>query len=198
MVDEGWTVDERGMPRITKLLPPALLACLALTVPASAAAAPCANDALIPNAANLASVKKATLCLLNNERTSRGLARLSANGQLGKVATSYSANMVRHEFFDHVSPTGSTLNTRVRGATSYLRSSVRSWALGENLAWGSGVRATPKQIHRSWMNSPAHRHNILDRRFRHVGIGIATGAPADVGSQPAATYTTNFGVRVLR
>lgn len=185
------------MHRIALLLLPALLGCIALALPASASAAPCADATIVPAAANVASVKKATLCLLNSERTARGLPRLSSNGQLGKAAQSFSASMVRHGFFDHVSPGGSTLNARVRGGTSYLRGSVRSWALGENLAWGSGELATPRQIVRSWMNSSGHRRNILDRRFRHVGIGVATGAPdRDVQGQPAATYTTDFGTRV--
>lgn len=185
------------MARIAKLLSPALLACIALVMPASAsAAAPCANADIMPGAANIASVKKATLCLLNAQRTSRGLSRLSPDHQLARAAQRYSATMVSQRFFGHVSPSGSTLSSRVRGGTSYLRGRIRSWSLGENLAWGSGARATPREIVRSWMNSPGHRRNILDRRFRQIGIGVATGAPDAVGGRPAATYTTNFGTRV--
>jgi uncharacterized protein YkwD len=44
------------------------------------------------------------------------------------------------------------------------------------------------------MNSPGHRANILERRYREVGIGVATGAPR--GSwDAAATYATEFGFR---
>jgi uncharacterized protein YkwD len=46
------------------------------------------------------------------------------------------------------------------------------------------------------MGSEVHRDNILDDRFRHVGVGIVIGAPEDVRGRPAATYTTDFGVRV--
>lgn len=187
------------MERIAKLLSPALLVCVALALPASAsAAAPCAKADIIPSAANLASVKKATLCLVNAERRNRGLSKLRSDRQLGKAAQRFSASMVRHGFFDHVSPSGSTLDSRVRRGTRYLRGSIQSWSLGENIAWGSGERATPRQIVRSWMNSSGHRRNILDRRFRHIGIGVAPGAPDEVRGQPAATYTTDFGVRVLR
>lgn len=195
------------MERSARLLLPALMGCVALAFAAPASAAkPCTNAATMPGMANLAAIKKATLCLLNNERSSRRIPRLSSNAQLAKAAQGFSASMVRDGFFGHVSPTGSTLSTRVRGGTSYLRGPVRSWSLGENLAWGSGELATPQQIVRSWMNSSGHRRNILDRRFRHVGIGVATGAPggiatgaADgVGRGPAATYTTDFGVRLLR
>jgi uncharacterized protein YkwD len=196
VVDEPQAADHPGMARTAKLLFPALLAGIALALPATASAAPCADVDLIPSAANMASIKTATLCLLNRERTSRGLAPLTSNGQLGKVAQGYSASMVRQRFFDHVSPAGVTLSSRVRRSTNYLRGSIRSWSLGENLGWGSGELATPTRIHASWMNSSGHRRNILDRRFRHVGIGVAAGAPDGVQGRPAATYTTDFGVRV--
>jgi uncharacterized protein YkwD len=185
------------MARITSVLSTVLAASLALAVPAGAsAAAPCTDATLLPDATNILRTKAATLCLLNSERAARGLAPLAANGQLGKAAESYSATMVRQQFFDHVSPSGSTLKNRVRG-TSYLRGRIRSWSLGENIGWGSGVLASPQRIVNSWMSSPPHRRNILFRGFRHVGIGIVTGAPDDVEGLPAATYTTDFGHRTL-
>jgi uncharacterized protein YkwD len=183
------TVDGQRMAPIVKLLACAVLSCIALPLPASASAATCANADLVPDASNIAGAKTATLCLLNAERSARGLSRLTSDGQLGKAAQRYSASMVRQRFFDHVSPSGSTLDSRVRRGTSYLRGGVRGWSLGENIAWGAGD-------HRSWMRSSGHRRNILDRRFRHIGIGVATGAPGDVQGQPAATYTTDFGSRV--
>jgi uncharacterized protein YkwD len=184
------------MARIANVLSTALLVSIALVVPASAsAAAPCADGTLMPDSANSVRIKTATLCLLNAERRRRGLAPLWANGQLGKAATNYSAAMVRLRFFDHVSPAGSTLKNRVRGGTSYLHGRIRSWSLGENIGWGSGELAMPQRIVGSWMGSTAHRRNILDRGFRHIGIGIATGAPDDVQGLPAATYTTDFGRR---
>jgi len=46
------------------------------------------------------------------------------------------------------------------------------------------------------MASPSHKRNILNRRFRHLGIGVALGAPVAVDH--AATYTTHFGRRTRR
>ena len=183
------------MARLATLLSPVLLTCIALALPAAATAAQCENAELMPGRGNVAQVKQATLCLLNAERRSHGLARLRSDGQLAKAARRFSALMVADRFFDHVSPAGSTLSSRVR-RTSYLRGRVRSWSLGENLAWGAGKRATPRSIVDAWMKSPGHRANILDERFRHIGVGVVIGAPQDVGSMPAATYTTDFGFRV--
>ncbi|HWI06805.1 MAG TPA: CAP domain-containing protein [Solirubrobacteraceae bacterium] len=185
-------------PTARNVLLPLLLACLALALPATASAARCANAEVVPTAANIAKVRSATLCLLNAERRSRGRGRLRSDPQLGKAAQRFSAQMVRAGFFGHVSPAGSTLSSRVRAGTSYLRGRVRTWSLGENLAWGAGERSTPRSIVRSWMDSPGHRDNILDKRFRHIGIGVVTGAPADTRGQAAATYTTDFGFRARR
>jgi uncharacterized protein YkwD len=103
--------------------------------------------------------------------------------------------MVRARFFDHTSPGGSTMVSRIK-ATSYLRDAVR-WTVGENLAWGTGAKATPRATVDAWMHSADHRANLLDRSFAEVGIGIAPGAPAELQADEAGgTYVTDFGRRV--
>ena len=98
--------------------------------------------------------------------------------------------MVRREFFDHVSPDGGTMTDRIR-ATGWF-ADARSYAYAENIAWGSGNPSTAKRIVRSWMNSPGHRHNILDGRYTELGVGVALGTPE---KHRGATYTTNFGFK---
>jgi uncharacterized protein YkwD len=151
----------------------------------------CANADLVPNAANGASIRSATLCLINVERRARGLRALRSNSRLRNAAQRYAEQMVRQSFFGHVSPAGSTVLQRIRKA-SYLKS-ARAYSVGENLAWGTRELATPRQTVRNWMNSPPHRRNMLDRGFREIGIGIAIGVPQ--GSDPGATYATEFGRR---
>jgi len=143
--------------------------------------------------ASRAQLLRGTLCLMNVERARRGLPQLRLNRRLSRAATRHSRDMVRRHYFSHDSLGGASFVDRVR-RTGYLRS-VRSWNLGENLAWGSGNRGTPEQIVRAWMKSPGHRSNILTGRFREVGIGVSAGAPVRVDGVPAATYTTNFGAR---
>jgi uncharacterized protein YkwD len=161
---------------------------------APASAKPCAGGDVTPTNANVAQASHATLCLLNHERVTHGLHRLHTSRKLRNAARSYSWAMVRNDFFDHVSPHGSTLLGRVR-KTAYL-ASAHGWALGENIAWGAGSLATPRQTVRAWMHSAGHRHNILTGRFREIGIGIAPGAPVRLPEgMAAATYTTDFGTR---
>ena len=172
----------------------ALLALVALLAPAAAQAQGCANANVRPTRANLEIVRAAVLCLHNAERARHGLPRLSENPRLRRAAARHTAHMVEARFFDHTSPAGSTMVDRIR-RTGYT-SGTRGWSIGENIAWGTGRLATAAQIQRSWMNSPGHRANILQRAFREIGIGIGTGVPVRVSaSQSGATYTADFGVR---
>ena len=195
------------MSSFRRVLAGTALASLSLALPSAAHAAKpvagssaksCRDARIVPNKRNAARVRTATLCLMNVERSSRGLRRLRVSRQLRKAATAYSRKMVRKRFFDHVGPGGSTMVSRIRKGTSYLSRRVTRWSLGENIGWGQRGLSTPQAMVRLWMDSPGHRANILSRRFRHVGIGVATGAPANVSRRRAATYTTNFGYRARR
>ncbi|HWV85069.1 MAG TPA: CAP domain-containing protein [Capillimicrobium sp.] len=166
------------------------LVALGFSTPASAQAACASAAAAVPQRGEIAAARAATLCLINRERRAHGLAPLKADRRLTRAATRYSRQMVRHGFFDHVGPGGSTMYQRVEAA-GYTR-----WrTLGENIAWGAGPLASPARIVASWMRSPGHRRTILDARLREVGVGIARGAPQWNGDMPAATYTTDFGAR---
>jgi uncharacterized protein YkwD len=129
-----------------------------------------------------------TLKLLNRERAQHGLPAFRLDSRLSTAAKRHAQDMVRRDYFSHDAPGGVDFVDRIR-RTGYAASS-----LGENLAWGSGSLASPASTVRSWMNSPGHRANILNRRFRAVGIGIAAGAPGYGGSN-SATYALEFGSR---
>ena len=137
-------------------------------------------------------IARSTVCLLNEERTGRGLGDLRLNPRLSDAARAHSSDMVTKHYFDHVSRGGRDVVDRLT-RTGYL-GAARSWIVGENLAWGSGGRSTPREIVKAWMNSSGHRQNILTGRFREIGIGVVVGTPAD-GAPEGATYTTTFGAR---
>ena len=169
-----------------------MLALSGLAASPAQAAGACASSSAEPGDASRKKVLRATLCLLNVERRSAGLPKLRLNKRLSRAARGHARSMVRDDYFSHDSRDGSSFVDRIR-RTGYLRSAQR-WTVGENLAWGSGGRATPKSIMESWMASPGHRQNILTRSFREIGIGVVFGAPTKVGA-PAATYATEFGAR---
>jgi uncharacterized protein YkwD len=161
---------------------------------ARAASERCSFADTPPGQAAPQDAQDATLCLMNAQRTARGLGRLRAQPALAAVATRYARQMVRQRFFDHTSPSGSTMVSRIK-STTYLHD-VASWRLGENLAWGTGPMATPRATVQAWMRSADHRANLLDRGFADVGIGIADGAPETLGDgEVGGTYVTDFGRR---
>ena len=170
----------------------ALAASAAISLAAAPAAQACQNADSVPSEATAPQLVRSTLCLLNGERSKRHMKRLRLNGHLSEAATHHASDMVRREYFSHDSTNGQSFVDRIK-RTGYLQS-ASSWYVGENLAWGANERSTPRSQLRAWMNSPGHRANILNRRFREIGLGLALGAP-EPGHRNAATYVNDFGAR---
>jgi uncharacterized protein YkwD len=154
------------------------------------AGANCENTDLAPASDNLRTVVASTLCLLNGERSDAGLGPLKQNPKLAAAAVEHSQEMVAKQYFDHTGKDGTDPVDRIR-KVGYIPS-VGLWTVGENLAWGTGTLATPKEIVAAWMKSQGHRENILRPQFKEIGFGVVPGNPrSDSGS--GATYTTTFG-----
>ena len=184
------------MPRRPAALLLAPLAALAMAAPAHAvstgtAVSACPSAASTPSSGSVEQAERTTLCLVNLERTSRGLRRLRDNGRLERAATRHSRDMVRRDFFSHTSLGGASMVDRIKD-TGYL-GRANGYSLGENIAWGTGSLGSPLKIVQGWMRSPGHRQNMLNPRFEELGVGIAPGAPG--GHSGGATYTTDFGAR---
>lgn len=154
------------------------------------AGAACENVEIAPATDNLDTVVAATLCLLNGERADKGLGPLAENARLAAAAGQHSREMVAEQYFDHAGKDGSDPVDRIRSA-GYIPN-VGDWTVGENLAWGTGALATPKEIVAAWMKSSGHRQNILRPQFKEIGFGVVTGNPRSKNGA-GATYTTTFG-----
>jgi uncharacterized protein YkwD len=179
--------------RLLSLLPILALAGAVLAAPAGAKPRPAACSAAHVAVISRATVQRAqdaTLCLLNRIRAQHHLPPLRLDRRLSHAARGHSHEMVRHRYFAHESPNGAPAYRRAVHA-HYLKVH-RSWSFGENIAWGGGSLAQPAAIVRMWMHSPPHRANILSRRFRDIGIGIAVGVPIHARFR-GATYTLDFG-----
>ena len=158
-----------------------------LVAAASASAVP-ADAAPAPACAHARPIV-ATLCLINQVRTERGMHRLRFDRRLGSAALRHSRDMAAHHYFSHTSRSGLSAADRI-AKTGWLRGREH-WMIGENLAWHVAP-AAPRSIVRAWLRSPAHRHILLEPLFRVVGIGVARGTPFG-GARGGATYTADFG-----
>jgi uncharacterized protein YkwD len=176
--------------KLTKTLVLTIALCLSFS---ASALANCGSAAGVDPAAPGASLRKArsaTLCLLNVERRRHHMRKLRFNHKLAVAGLRHARDMVSNQYFSHDAPSGQDFVDRIVKA-NYIPASA-SWVVGENLAWGDRSESTPREIVKAWMASPGHRHNILTRRFREIGIAIVVGAPVD-GVAQAATYATEFG-----
>jgi uncharacterized protein YkwD len=161
---------------------------LSLASPAGAQSQPQASRAqACPGAFSMPGrgANSTTLCLVNYERAVRGLAKVRLNPALAAAASRHSRDMAARNYFSHDTLGGGSFETRLLAA-HYMRPDG-AWSVGENLAWGTGVLSTPAATVESWMHSPAHRRNMLNAKFREIGVGVVTGS--------RAIYTADFGRR---
>jgi uncharacterized protein YkwD len=169
-----------------------------IAAPAGAAqgAGQCPGSMAIPSSGeDMTSAAGAIVCLVNIERTSRGVPALRRDGDLSQAARGHASDMARHNFFDHVSPNGDTLSDRLRHA-GYGRPGD-GWRAGEDLGWGTGGRATPNALVDAWLASPGHRRILLSGSYREIGVGVSGGAPiTSSAGLPGATYAMDLGTIV--
>jgi uncharacterized protein YkwD len=154
----------------------------------------CPGSGLSPTAANARKVAKATLCLIDIRRASRGRSQLRANSTLVHIADRQVLKMLHMDYFADIGPTGQTPLSLV-AASPYPKRGA--WfSVGQNLAWGTGEDTSPARIVAAWMTDPPHRKIMLDPRYRDAGVAALPATPAVVGTgEQGATYAMEFGVR---
>ena len=100
--------------------------------------------------------------LVNAERASYGLAPVGGEPRLTQAAETYAQVLTVNDWFSHVGPDGSTIVDRVT-ATGFPFDTQ----LGEVLAWGGDW--SPEGIVQAWMDSPAHREQLLEPVYARAG-----------------------------
>jgi uncharacterized protein YkwD len=156
--------------------------------------APCPNTELQPEPANVALVRAAVLCLINQERAEHSEGPLKLNRDLQLAAEEHDQELVSADYFAHVSPDGTTPVQRIT-ATGYIPGPSVGYVVGENLAWGTLGLATPQAIVSAWIASPGHLANILESQYADTGIAVVPAAPPSLADgEQGATYAQEFGV----
>jgi uncharacterized protein YkwD len=129
----------------------------------------------------LYATEKQMLTLHNNARKNYGLKPLCVHPALQKAARAHSKDMIQYHYFSHYSR-----GSNEAPCTRILRFGYAGSSCGENI----GYNATPEDLFLSWMRSSTHQRNILDGRFREIGIGAY---PGDYDDSEITMYTVDFG-----
>jgi uncharacterized protein YkwD len=142
----------------------------------------------------LGGLEAGLLYKLNRIRISHGLRPLHLNGELTQAASEHSDEMGSDGYFQHDSFDGTPFWKRI--GRFYPASGHGYWSVGENLLWSSADLG-PDDAFAEWMNSPPHRANILEPRWREVGVAVArfTSAGGVYDGRSVMIITTDFGVR---
>lgn len=119
---------------------------------------------------NAPAMQQELLSHLNAERKARGLPALKLSAKLDKAAQGHACDNARRMSISHTSSDGGTLKTRLRRAGYAFRTAAENTGRG----FASGARAV-----QWWMHSPKHKDNILLRKAREVGVGIAVSPAPD-------------------
>lgn len=151
------------MTRCRMLILGALVACLLL--PAAPASAGVSAEVQM--------VRKA-----NAYRAKHGLPKLRMSKSLMRSAERYSWRQLNGGYYGH--------SNRIQASGGFRR-------LGEILVYLRGREARVRHAFYQWLRSPGHRALIVDRNFRYVGAGRASGRFGGRGN--ATIWTMHFGAK---
>ncbi|MEJ2620559.1 MAG: CAP domain-containing protein, partial [Candidatus Thiodiazotropha sp.] len=119
---------------------------------------------------------KQMLTLVNNARAQtrscgtesfQAAPALAWNCQIENAATAHSRSMADNNYFNHTGQDGSSPGDRI-SAAGY------SWrTYGENIAAGY---QSAESVMEGWLNSPGHCSNLMNSRFKDIGVGVVNGS----------------------
>jgi uncharacterized protein YkwD len=103
----------------------------------------------------------------NIERENASLEPLLPNKILDQAAALRADDLFDNQYFEHDSPDGKSASDLVKNLDyGYL-------LIGENLALGNFT--DEQEIVSAWMESPGHRANILNGKYKELGVAIKEG-----------------------
>jgi uncharacterized protein YkwD len=169
-----FTAHSAPMPETSVMHERQTRLCLATLMTLALATGALARDAVAGRDSN-ATVRERVIDLVNAARSKSrrcGSERyaaappLRASRKLDDAAAGHARDMARGNFFDHRGRGGSQPRDRV------LRAGYEFRLTGENIAFGP---ETAEEVVAGWLDSPGHCANIMEPRFEHIGVGLATG-----------------------
>jgi uncharacterized protein YkwD len=103
----------------------------------------------------------------NTERLIANLYQLKENEKLNQAALAKAQDIIKNQYFAHNSPGGAgPAELAEQAGYDYLE-------IGENLAMGNFEN--DKAVVDAWMNSSGHRANILNSKYKEIGVAVLKG-----------------------
>lgn len=103
------------------------------------------------------------VAITNAKRTEAGLSTLTVQPALSAAAVAKGKHMCAEQYWSHISPKGVTPWVFIKDA------GYRYSVAGENLA--RDFSDTDSMVS-AWMASPTHKANIMNARYKDIGIGV--------------------------
>ncbi len=124
--------------------------------------------ALTPQQAYLSTITTNRIIqLTNEERKKVGASELIVNSKLSQAAQQKGQDMLKNQYFAHISPSGVT-------PWFWMKKAGYSYSVaGENLAIDFVDAET---VVKAWLHSPSHTSNMLNRDYTETGVAIVSGS----------------------
>ncbi|OGY37532.1 MAG: hypothetical protein A3E36_04670 [Candidatus Andersenbacteria bacterium RIFCSPHIGHO2_12_FULL_45_11b] len=122
---------------------------------------------LTPSEATLSTITTNRIIqLTNEERGNTGLPALAVNSKLAQAAQLKANDMLKNQYFAHISPTNVT-------PWHWMEQTGYSYEVaGENLAIDF---TQAEDVVSAWLASPKHKENMLRKDYTETGVAIASG-----------------------
>lgn len=125
--------------------------------------------------------QKKLIELTNLERQKMGLSPVAENSALDQAAQLKAQNMFAENYWAHFSPSGKTPWDFILG------SGYKFSFAGENLAKNF---QSSEEVIKAWMASPTHRDNLLNPRYKDIGMAVSDGV---LNGQKTLLVVEEFG-----
>lgn len=129
--------------------------------------------------------QKKLIELTNIERGKKGLPPVSENSALDKAAALKAENMFQENYWAHFAPSGKSPWDFIIG------SGYKFTFAGENLAKNF---YNSDDVVTAWMNSPTHRDNLLNSKYKDIGIAVVEGT---LNGQKTTLIVQMFGTNEM-
>lgn len=104
--------------------------------------------------------------LTNQKRAAEGQPLLKENKALDEAAAAKAADMIARNYWAHNAPNGTEpWSFILNSGYSYLHA-------GENLARDF---SNPTDVVEAWMKSPSHKANLINAKYRDIGVAVIDG-----------------------